>query len=341
MLTPTGNVFTPPGFQAFSYQGQVLLTWNQAPLATSYAVLRSTDNVTFVSIGSTSSLSYSDLTAVVGTIYYYQLQSSQLIASTTTYSLPTVSLPAQSLKPGQTTAQNIILEAQQRCNKENSQFYTMQELFSMCSQSYKELYDILIQKFGNDYYLANPYTYTTSGQIDPVTQQSTYPLPPDFYKLMRCEVALNPADPNSWITLRQFDAIQANLWNYPNIYTFYGITNLRYRLWGSNLIIVPIPSANQTIRILYSPRPNQLIQGTDTVDAVSGWEEYIVLDMCVKMLVKEESDPTAFYTQKLAMLKRIEEAAENRNVGEPQTVSDSKLRNFAWSDENNYGGGRY
>lgn len=341
MLTPTGSVFTPPGFQAFSYQGQVLLTWNQAPLATAYAVLRSTDNVTFASIGTTSSLQWNDTTATLNTIYYYQVQASQVIASILTYSLPTSSLSGQSLKPGQTTLGNLRLEAQQRINKENSQFYSTQEWNSMLSQSYKELYDILIQKFGDDYFLANPYTYTTSGTIDSTTMQSTYPLPMDFYKLMRVEVALNPADPNSWVTLRQFDAIQANLWNYPNVYTFYGITNLRYRLWGDNLVVVPIPSAGQTLRILYSPRPNQLINDTDLINGVSGWEEYIVVDACAKALIKEESDATPFAIQKQALLKRIEEAAENRNVGEPQTVSDSKLRNFAWSDDTWGGGNLY
>lgn len=334
MLTPTGNVLTPPGFQVFSAEGQVLLTWNQAPLATGYAILRSTDNITFSSIGTTSSLSFNDVTAVLNTIYYYQVQSSQVIATVLTYSLPTVSLTGQSLKPGQTTLGNLRLEAQQRINKENSQFYTIQEWNSMLSNSYKELYDILIQKFGDDYFVTNPFTYTTSGTIDSTTQQSTYPLPNDFYKLLRVEVALNPADPNSWVTLREFMAIQANLWNFPNVYTFYGITNLRYRLWGNNLVIVPIPSAGQTLRILYSPRPNQLITDTDRVDAISGWEEYIVVDACIKALAKEESDTTVFMLQKQALLKRIEEAAENRNVGEPETVSDSKLRNFAWSDSN-------
>lgn len=340
-LSPIGAVFTPPGFQAFSYQGQVLLTWNLAPLSTAYAILRSTDNVTFTSIATTSSLSYSDTAAIEGTIYYYQVQASQVIATILTYSQPTLSIAGQSLKPGQTTLGNMRLEAQQRINKENSQFYTAQEWNSMLSNSYKELYDILIQKFGDDYFLANPYTYTTTGQIDTTTQQSTYPLPKDFYKLMRVEVALNPSDPNSWVTLKEFQAIQANLWNYPNVYTFYGITNLRYRLWGGNLVVVPIPSAGQTIRILYSPRPNQLINDTDTVDAISGWEEYIVVDACIKALVKEESDATAFAIQKAALLKRIEEAAENRNVGEPETVSDSKMRNFAWSDDNSGWGNRY
>lgn len=341
MLTPTGSVFTPPGFQAFSYQAQVLLTWNQAPLATAYAVLRSTDNAIFTSIGTTSSLQFSDTTGILGTVYYYQVQASQVIATVLTYSLPTVSLSGISLVPGQVTAGNLILEAQQRCNKENSRFYTNQELFSMASQSYKELYDLVTEAYGSNYYMKTPFTYTTSGTIDAAYQASVYPLPIDFYKGMGAEVALNPSDPNSWVTLRRFNFVQRNLWNFPNVYTFYGITNIRYSFEGSQLWIVPIPSAGQTIRIWYVPRPNQLIQSTDIIDGVSGWEEYIVADMCAKMLIKEESDPQIFLIQKEALIKRVQEAANNRNIGDAETVSDSKLRNFAWSDDNWGGGNRW
>lgn len=327
---------TPPGFVAMSAQGAALLSWNVAPLASTYYINRSTDGVSFTNIGQTSALQFNDITGTLSVVYYYQVQAATALAS----SLPTVALTAQSLKPGQTTLGNIKLECQQRCNKEFSQFYTQQELNNMVSQSFKELYDILIQKFGNDYYIAPPFSYVTTGQVDPITQTQTFPLPNDFYKLMRVEVALNAGDPNSWVTLRQFDAIQANLWNFPNVYTFYGITNLRYRLWGTNLQIVPIASSGQTIRIWYSPRANQLINDTDTVDAISGYEEYIVADVCIKMLAKEESDVTIFAAQKAALMKRIEEAAENRNVGEPQTVSDSKTRNFAWTDSSGeFGGG--
>lgn len=337
MPTPPaiGNVQTPSGFIAQSAQGQAILNWNQAPLATTYYINRSADNVTFTTIGQTSSLQYQDITGTLNVVYYYQIQAATLIAS----SLPTVSLAAQSLKPGQATLGNIRIESQQRSDLVNSFNITTQEWNSMISQSYKELYDILIQKFGDDYFIQVPYSYLTSGQIDPVTQAQTFPLPNDFYKLMRVEVALNPQDPNSWITLRKFEAIQANLWNYPNVYTFYGITNLRYRLWGTNLQIVPISAAGQTIRIWYSPRPNQLISDTDLVDGISGYEEYVVTDVCIKALAKQESDVQVFALQKAALLKRIEEAAENRDVGSPETVSDSRRRNFAWSDPSD--GGAY
>lgn len=330
VIPAQGNVVTPSGFTAFSAQGQVLLTWNMAPLAVTYYVSRSTDNVTFVSYAQTSSLQYSDTAAVVGTVYYYLVQAGNGSNS----SAPTPSLSGQSLNPGQTTLGNMRLEAQQRCDKVNSLFYTTQEWNSMISQSYKELWDILAQKFGDDYFVATPYLYTTGSNVQ------LYPLPPDFKALLGVDVALNPGDPNSWISLRQFEFIQRNLYNYPNVYTFYGITNLRYRLNGNNLMIVPVTQAGQTIRIWYVPRPNQLINDTDTVDAVAGWEEYIIADACIKALGKEESleQCQLFIGQKAALMKRIEEAAANRNIGEPQVVSDSKVRNFSWGEPGDSGG---
>lgn len=324
-----GNVLTPANFQVVSAQAEVLLSWSTTPLSSIYYVSRSEDSITFSELGTTTGTTYNDSTAVVGTLYYYYVQ-----AGDGTYSgAATTTLSGQALNPGQTTVGNLRLQCQQRCNFENQPFITNQEWNSYINESYKELFDIIVQKFGSDYYVATPYTYTTS--------QSTqlYPLPTDFYKLLGVEIALNPSDSNSWISLRQFEFVQRNLYNYPNVFTFYGVTNLRYRLNGTNLYVVPAPTSGQTIRIWYAPRPNQLISDTDTVDAISGWEEYIIADCCIKALTKEESDASVFMVQKQALLKRIEEASENRNIGDPQCVSDSKLRNFAWGDPGDYGGG--
>lgn len=322
-------VATPTGFVAQSAQGAVILSWNASPTAATYNILRSTNNVTFTTIAGTANLQYVDTTGTVGTIYYYEIEAED--ASTYT-SAPTASIAALSLTPGQTTVGNLRLETQQRINKENSIFYTNPEWNSMISQSYKELWDILAQKFGDDYFVAQPYTYLTGAGTQ------FYPLPTDFKALLGVEVSLNNSDPNAWISLRQFEFAQRNLWNYPNVYTFYGVTNLRYRINGNNLMIVPAQQGGQTIRIWYVPRPNQLINDTDLVDGVAGWEEYIVADCAIKALAKEESDVSIFGAQKQALLKRIEEAAENRNIGEPQRVTDIRRINFAWGDAMQGGG---
>lgn len=323
-----GNVQTPAGFIIQSAQGQVLLSWQITPLATIYYVNRSDDGVSFANIGETTSLSYSDDTGDSDVAYYYQIQA----GNGTFSSLPTASLQGQNLLPGQTTVGNLRLQCQQRADKQNNPFITDQEWNSMISASHKELYDKLVAAYGDDYYVAEPYSFDTNGS------DQRYALPDDFYKLLGCEVALNPQDPNSWVSLRKFEFIQRNLWNYPNVYTFYGITNLRYRVNGNYLMLVPIASANTTIRLWYIPRPNELINDTDIVDGVSGWEEYIIADVCIKALTKSEDDVTVFAAQLAKMDKRIEGIATNRDVGEPETVSDSRTRNFAWSDDNGPGG---
>lgn len=328
-VPPVGNIVTPVNFLAVSAQGLVALSWGASPLVTSYFVSRSTDGITFTDIGETTALSYNDTTGDVDTVYYYNVQAS----NGTNSSAATVTLQALSLKPGETTVGNLRLECQQRTDRVNADNISSQEWNSMIAQSYKELYDIIVQKFGDDYYVATPYTYTTTQNLQ------AYPLPNDFYKLLLCEIALNPNDPNSWITLSQFEWIQKNLYNYPNVYTYYGITNLKYRLNGNNLYIVPIPQGNQTIRIWYAPRPNQLISDTDTLDGISGYEEYVVADVCIKALAKTEEDAQVFFLQKAALLKRIEEAAANRNIGEPQRVSDARRRNFAWGEPGDGGFG--
>ncbi len=203
-----------------------------------------------------------------------------------------------------------------RIDRVNSDFFTEAELNGYIAGSYKELYDILVQKFGDDYYIATPHTFTTDGTND------TYALPEDFYKLLGVDASYNGGTGNGWVTLKQFMIGERNSYTLPNSQVFYGIANMRYRLRDDAIWFVPIPAGGQLLRIIYIPRPAELDDDADTVDGVSGWEEYIICDAALKCLVKEESDASAFAAQKAAMLQRIESAAENRNAGAPQTVTD-------------------
>ena len=216
---------------------------------------------------------------------------------------------------GVVTLEDIRTQLRNRIDRKNSNFFTNTELNIYISDSYKELYDILIQKFGDDYYVAAPYAFTT-------TSSEFYDLPADFYKLVGVDASYNGGAGNGWVTLRQFMFQERNSYTLPNYQAFYGITNLRYRLYDNKLWFTPIPVAGQLLRLFYFPRPADLTDDADTVDGISGWEEYIICDAAIKCMVKEESDPQAFAAQKQAMLTRIESAAENRNAGQPQTVSD-------------------
>lgn len=287
----------------------------------------------------------------IGSQYYYQIAAMNG-SGTSSYTVPQAIIICL---PGQECLGNIRLYAQQRADRVGSQFVTQTEWNRYITESRKELYDILIQKFGDDYYMKTPYCFLTTGvdQLYPlpngVDQVSVLNAAGDvtpalpFYKLLLTEVALNPNDPNSWVTLRKYMRIQQNLWNFPNVYTFRGVTNLRYRLTGDNLQLVPQTQQGQFVRIWYAPRPKALLLDFDMVDGISGWEQYVVVDAARKALIKEESDVQELVAEKRDLLMRINEAAENRDIGEPETVSDSKMRNLAWSDDSGYGpgGGSY
>ena len=66
-------------------------------------------------------------------------------------------------------------------------------------------------------------------------------------------------------------------------------------------------------------------------DFYSGWDEYIIIDSAIKMLLKEEADVTALLLQKNQLRERIITESQNRDAGEPQTVTDVvSYHKFYW-----------
>jgi uncharacterized protein YdcH (DUF465 family) len=209
------------------------------------------------------------------------------------------------------------LLAQQRADLVNSPFITTPEWNTYINQSRYELYDILIQAYGNEYSVADPYQLTTDGSV-------SYALPADFYKLLGVDLSVNSAN-NAWVTINKFNFIDRNRYVYPqNNVNALGIPGLRYRLVGSNISFIPQPSSGQLLQLWYIPRLSELLQDTDMADGISGWTEYIIVDAAIKALQKEESDVTVLLAQKQALIDRIQAAAENRDAGQPETISDTR-----------------
>lgn len=233
--------------------------------------------------------------------------------------------------------------SKQRSDMVRSGFITDSEWNSYINQSYFELYDLLIQKYGNDYYVADPVLITMNGQSD------TYPLPDGtlyssaapFYKLLGVDLQLTGGgNPNqTYVTVRPFNFSDRNRYSVPNFQSFYGVTNLRYRLRANKLWLTPVPQAGQTIQLWYIPRLATLSADGDTVDGISGWTEYIIIDAAIKAMQKEESDCTVLMQQKQEMILRIEAAAENRDAANPGTVSDSRSSDQWFTSGSGFGNG--
>lgn len=201
--------------------------------------------------------------------------------------------------------------ARQRADMENSGFIQDSELLSYINASIAELYDLLVSKYGEDYFVASPYTITTT------TNQDTYALPADLYKLLGVDLQLDTT--NNWVSLKRFNFAERNI---PQIWDVKFVDFIRYRLFGANIKFSPVPQAAQTLRLWYIPLPTALALDADTLNGFNGYEEYVVIDVAIKMLNKEESDPSVLMAEKAAMKLRIEQMAEGRDVGQPSTVQD-------------------
>lgn len=311
----------PNGLIVQQGNSQVLVTWDLAVGATSYSVQRSTDGVAYSVVATPANNQYLDTAVLIGTQYFYQVASvNGSGASGYTNPQSVVPSPTAKLSLGQ-----IRLMSQQRADLVNSNFVTTAEWNTYINQSYFELYDLLTNVYEN-WFLAPPIQITTDGST------IQYPLPDGvlyggaapFYKLMGVDCGIANAN-NAFVTLSRFNFIDRNKFVFPNISsTFYGVFNLQYMLVGETLYFIPTPSAGQFIRVWYQPRLVQLLKDTDILDGVSGWTEYIITDAAIKAMQKEESDVTVLAAQKMALIKRIEESAINRDISQPASISDVK-----------------
>lgn len=198
----------------------------------------------------------------------------------------------------------------------NSGFIEDSELVIYINESLAELYDLLIAKFGEDYY-TKPVPYSI--QVNGDSQQ--YNLPSDFYKARGVDLNLGF---NNSISLKTFMFSERNKYNNAHAFSWNtsGADSARYRIVGRKIWFMPAPSGLNQIDIYYIPLAPLLESDSDTFDCINGWEQYLIVDTAIKMLGKEESDPSLLILEKTKLEKRINTMARNRDSGRSQRVSD-------------------
>ena len=186
------------------------------------------------------------------------------------------------LLPGQTTLTGLIAQARFRADMVNSQFVTDNEFTTYINASYQELFGLLVQKYGNDYFVAG--TPDNWFQFSQTGSNASFPLPdgsssytlldgttiaPAFFKALGVDLRIY-GQSNGWITLKPFQFNDRNRFTYPAAQGAYGLNNrMRYRINGNTVWFSPIPSGGQTFRVWYIPRyPTLSATGTITLASV-------------------------------------------------------------------------
>jgi hypothetical protein len=192
--------------------------------------------------------------------------------------------------------------------------------------------------WGDDYFFAPPLLVQLSGQTSyALPDGSNYPIngvnSPALYKLNGVDLNISGQTTQNgtnagWVPLPK------NNWSDRDKYTifpgqaanlFYGY-QMSYRMMGGQLYVFP-PNTNSTLRLWYVPVMTQLLQDTDMLPfSTSGWSEWIINDAAMKAMIKEESLEkwNALSAANAAILARIESTAPNRDVGQPNSVSNTR-----------------
>ena len=321
--------------------GQNLLTWNNVTGALAYLINRSNDGVSWESYDTATTNLYVDTAVVLGTQYFYQVASNSSAGNSGyTNCVPASIVPCA---PGQVNLGYLRYQAKLRADMLKSNFVTQDEWNIMINQSAFELYDILVAKFGEDYFLAPLLLIQSSGkQFTPLPDGTNYPvtngLPdplgvpsPACYKVYGMDLNSYGAqlnNPQGWRSMSRMNISDRNKYNFllgaasNNVSGQY--CQFQYREMGTNLEILPI-NTGQWFRLWYVPINPQLLQDTDMLPfSYSGWHEYIVVDAASKALAKQQFFDQAqdLLEKKAMLLERIETTAANRDVGQPNTSTN-------------------
>ena len=212
------------------------------------------------------------------------------------------------------TLAQLKLRARERGDMVNSRFISETELNSYINASVSELYDLLIATRGENYYINNSLISTVSGT-------ASYNLPSDFLKLMGvdCIIANNQS-----VDMKEFN------WKERNLYSDPSFINSRYQLRGGSITLMPVPTSVQSIKVWYIPKPTTLAVDADSFEGINGWEEYIIIDVAIKMRVKEESPVQELMIAKQDMKSRIQQASAGRDSINPPRVQDVSGGGCEW-----------
>lgn len=342
---------TPNNFYVQTANGTNLVSWGISAGADSYKIQRSLDNVTYTNLvtinGSPLAVSYLDTAVTIGTQYYYKVAAISGVF-TSPYTSPQSAVPSPM---GEYSLGAIRLSSQQTADRVNSNFVTLPEWNSFINLAMYELYDLLITVY-EDYFMAQPIQFNTDGNtyLYPLPTGSNTFLsalnlsqtitPPAIYKLLGVDLQAQNAN-NGYVSVPKFMFASRNEFFYPNSgSTLYGQFNIKYRWMGQYLELIPTPSSNQGIRLWYVPRLTELLKDTDTSSmSISGWIRYVIVRAAKYALDKEESDTSKLDSELLFLKTRIEESAANKDVGQPDVISNTRGVNGRLGRYGNDGGG--
>lgn len=199
-------------------------------------------------------------------------------------------------------------------------FFTDSEIDQYLNVALGELHDMLVLKF-EDYYVS-------SVEFSLVNDKSRYSFDEiGLNNLYKC-LGVDVTDSGSTLRVHRFSFPERNRYNSSEgIVGRGGYADYQYQLQGDALSFIPSPNTTSTVKVWYVPSFSPLENDDDEINSsiMSNWEEFAILSAVYKMKEKEELSTTVIERELAALRARVDQAASNRDAGEPFGITDEML----------------
>lgn len=218
----------------------------------------------------------------------------------------------------------IRIDARRYADVENSSFVSDAEVDRLINLGVRALWGLLA-KWDIDRPVQRTEISTTTGTRE-------YALPSDFVSARLVEVlkasGSEDAYPIRAYNLSEGHTTNTGLWRSADM----DGEHLRYAIYGqgmdgteARIRFDPDPEG-RSFRLWYLANPGTLVNDSDTLDGVVGWDDWVALWAAEQILAKEESDPSALIRRRQELSETIRTIAVSRDVGSAHRVARTRAR---------------
>lgn len=190
------------------------------------------------------------------------------------------------------------------------------------NEALRDLYNLLLQAYGHEYYVESRTLETVSGE-------GSLLLPRDFYRLLGVRASesagtyWHPLDPFEYQDVARLESVTAG-----------SVRTYRYRVRAETLAILPVPrTTGHKIRIDYIPSLSELLNEDEKCIPCAGWEKWACLTAAIDLATREENYELVqvLVPQRNTIQKQLEQLAGERDAARPIRIQDT--RRDGWEDE--------
>lgn len=213
------------------------------------------------------------------------------------------------------TASVIMTDVRRLTDTENDANIADAYLLTLIDRSYNKLYRQIATQYESFFD-----TEDTSKSL--VVGQRTYALASDLMHLKGVDIVVG----TDRIPIKRFSfGDRGSLSNDPRIIRYDADryqTHYRYKTEANNLRIDPLPESTEQLIMTYVPKPTRITSSSDTFDVIAGFDDFILYDAAIQVMMRQERDPAPYVAMRQDALNQVIQTVSPREVADPVNVRD-------------------